>query len=76
MKSMKTKYEKDPEYNRCVQMMEQMIHHGRFTPSEMREMAVMACINYEMNRISPPSFVLTPEIETSLRVLQELREKE
>ena len=76
MKTMKAKYEKDSEYRRCVQMMEQMIHCGQFTPSEMREMAVMACINYEMRRPIPYSFVLTPEVESSLRTLQGLREKE
>jgi len=75
MKTIKSKYQNDPQYAACVRMMESMMHNNQFTPSEMREMAVLASINYEMSHHCPPSFKLTPAVEGALRTLQELREK-
>jgi len=75
MKTMKAKYQNDPQYKQTVDIMEHLIRENQFTPSEIREMAVLACINYEMSRPNPPSFVLTPEVESSLKTLQKLREK-
>lgn len=48
MKSPKEKYENDINYHKAVDAMEAAIHQGHFTPSEMREMAVLASIHYEL----------------------------
>lgn len=48
MKSPKERYENDAAYHAAVDMMESLIHTGQFTPSEMREMAVLASIHHEM----------------------------
>ena len=54
MRTMREKYENDPAYSRCVDVMTMLITDNQFTPSEMREMAVMACVKAEcMNGPSP-----------------------
>lgn len=69
MKTPKEKYMNDPEYNHLVCMMEQMIEQARFTPSELREAAVLASINYEMRHIR--EYHIDPRTEDALRVLDE-----
>ncbi len=51
MKSPKEKYMNDPEYHHLVTFLESLIEKARFTPSEIREACVLACINYEMRHI-------------------------
>lgn len=51
MKSPKDKYMNDPEYHSLVRMLEDFIEKSRFTPSELREAAVLASINYEMRNV-------------------------
>ena len=51
MKTPKEKYLNDPEYHQLVCMLEQFVERARFTPSEMREAVVLACINYEMRHV-------------------------
>jgi len=67
MKTPREKYYNDPEYNRLVSLLEQMIERSHFTPSELREACILASINYEMRNIR--SFRIDPKIEESLRVL-------
>ena len=47
MKTPREKYMYDPEYHCLVQMLESFIARAQFTPSELREAVVLACINYE-----------------------------
>lgn len=67
MKTPKEKYMNDPEYNHLVKTLEQMIEQARFTPSELREAVILACINYEMRHVR--EMQIAPRVEDALRVL-------
>lgn len=41
------RYQKDPEFHQLVDMMQAMIHRAQFSPSEIREAALLACVIYE-----------------------------
>lgn len=73
MRSIKDRYETDNSYRRCVDSMEYMIHEKQFTPSEMREMAVLASIHYEMAAARPLTVPITKAAEDALQVLQQVR---
>lgn len=75
MKSMREKYEQDNAYRSMVDAMKAQIYTNQFTPSEMREMAVLACIMYEMERPFPPSFILSQDGEDAFNFLEELSKK-
>jgi len=47
------KYQNDPFFHKVVDMLEAMLHEAKLTPSEVREAAVLACINYELHRKMP-----------------------
>jgi hypothetical protein len=47
------RYQRDPEFNRLVDMMQAMIHQAQFSPSELREAAVLAATMYEERRNIP-----------------------
>jgi len=44
----KERYDHDPMYRQMVDLMESMLVAYQFTPSEMREMAIMASMHFEM----------------------------
>lgn len=69
MKSPREKYMNDPEYHRLVDMLEQFVEYARFTPSELREASVLACINYEMRHVR--DITIDPRTEEAFRVLDE-----
>jgi len=68
MKTPQEKYMNDPAYRRLVDMMHAMIAQAQFTPSEMREAAVLASIRYECS--FPHPFTIPPELEKAFGVLQ------
>ncbi len=47
-RSPKDRYENDPAYKQLTDAIEAMIHESRFSPSEVRECAVLACVHHEM----------------------------
>lgn len=69
MKTARDKYLNDPQFRSLVDMMENYIHNVHFTPSEMREAAVMASINYEMRHIR--NMTINAKVEESLRIIND-----
>ena len=69
MKTPREKYMNDPEYHRLVDMLEQFVDSARFTPSELREASVLACINYEMRHVR--DMTIDPRTEQAFMVLDE-----
>ena len=45
------KYMRDPAYKRLVDMLEHLMYNAEYSPSEIREAAMLACINHEMYAI-------------------------
>lgn len=50
MKTPTARYRNDVHYRHLVDRLEAMIEEAQFTPSEIREAAILACTNYEMRR--------------------------
>jgi hypothetical protein len=46
--SPKDRYENDAAYKNLVDTIESLLVRSQFTPSEVREAAVMACMHFEM----------------------------
>lgn len=67
MKTPREKYMNDPQYHHLVSTMEGFIESARYTPSEMREAVVLACINYEMRHVR--SQTMDPRVFEALDVL-------
>jgi len=69
MQSPQYRYTHDSAYRQIVDTMEYLIHSAQLTPSEIREAAVLASINYESKRIRHFHIPLTPELHAYLREL-------
>jgi hypothetical protein len=69
MKTPREKYMNDPEYHQLVLMLENFIERAQFTPSELREAAMLASINYEMRHVR--QYTIDPRTEEAFRVLDE-----
>ena len=54
MMSPEQRYLVDPWFNKLVDLMEYHIQRAEYTPSEMREAALLACIHFEQKRVDPP----------------------
>lgn len=72
MKTPKEKYRNDPEYHQLVNMLESFIERAKFTPSELREAAILASINYEMRHLNRPN-IIESSIDDALRTLEDFR---
>ena len=69
MKTPKEKYANDNNYRRLVDMLEALIVQAEFTPSEIREACVLACINHEYRRRRSP-IIFTEEAATVMGILE------
>lgn len=54
MKTPEEKYMYDANYRMLIDILENFIHLNQYTPSEIREASLFACIRYEMRRPMPP----------------------
>jgi hypothetical protein len=68
MKTPSEKYLNDPEFRQLVCMLESFVERAQFTPSELREAAVLACINYEMRHVREMT-IIDPRAAEAFRVL-------
>ena len=68
------RYRGDITYRRVVDMMTHMLNTAQVTPSEMREAAVLASINYEMLCVRQYHIPLTPELHERLEGLHAMVE--
>jgi len=67
MKTPQAKYLTDNSYKALVDVMIAHIEECKFTPSEMREAAILASIMYEEMHIS--EHYITPDVENALNVI-------
>jgi len=59
---MRYKYQNDAHFKALVDSMEAFIHHGDFTPSEVREASMLASIHYEM-MLPRNMYIPSPRLE-------------
>ena len=69
MKTPDEKYENDNNYRQLVDMLTALIHQAEFTPSEIREACMLACIRHEHYRRIRP-VVISAEAARAMDVLE------
>lgn len=55
-RAVRDRYANDPMFRHLVDMMQACIHRAEFTPTEIREAAMLAQIMYEETHIRPITF--------------------
>jgi phenylpropionate dioxygenase-like ring-hydroxylating dioxygenase large terminal subunit len=64
------RYHNDPDFHRLVDHMVSAIYSCQYTPSEMREAALLASIIYESQNIREHLYMVTPELEQALATIR------
>jgi hypothetical protein len=54
--NIRSRYQNDPSFSRLVDMMRACIENAQFTPTEIREAAMLAQIMYEETHVRPSIF--------------------
>ncbi|OEU75921.1 MAG: hypothetical protein BA864_05005 [Desulfuromonadales bacterium C00003093] len=75
METPRTKYYHDPEYHQLVDTMIGCIHKCHYTPSELREAALLASILYEEQQL-PKRVLIPPNVESAINTLSEWTDAE
>ena len=70
--SARERYFTDSIYKNIVDTMTHMLNTAQLTPSEMREAAILASINYENLRIRSFHITMTPELHATLESLNSM----
>jgi len=65
------RYQNDPEFNKLVTWIETMIMNAEFSGAEIRQAAMMACINVESMKLRHYT-VIPREAEEALQVLDKI----
>ena len=69
MKTPREKYLHDPTYHAFVDQLVACIMTCHFTPSELREMAILASILYEEGRLRSTAIPFSEELKKALKVI-------
>ena len=74
LKTPQGKYENDTQYHQIVDVIEHLLHDAQFSPSEVREAAVLACIHFEMRTVHRFQSI-NYKVKDALKVLSDFRKE-
>lgn len=76
MKTPRDKYLNDPQYKMLVDILCANIHACGFTPSEVREAAVLACILYEESKMKYIKYPIPHDVDNALKIIHKWTKEE
>jgi heterodisulfide reductase subunit B len=73
-RTVRARYQNDAHFKHLVDCLEHAIHQAKYTPSELREAAILAAIHYEHHTLRQ-SFVRDDERDEMWRALDSIHER-
>lgn len=70
MMTPRERYQNDVKFHTLVDLMVHEIAECQYTPTEMREAAILASIIYDEHRLDRNATLLNVELEKSLRIVE------